>query len=741
MRMTFKNKALFFLIPVLIVISMIYTYVAIQTEKNIMRKEIIKRAEVITTLATKTGELPILSGNPEILRNTAAFLKGLQEIAFVSFYDSKMNLLIHDGIAVSDAPKPIAPGYALAFLEKSDIFDFYAQVYTLKPREDIGIFHEDEPLQQIKENIGWVRIGFSKANMKKAENEIVLKGIMLAVIFAILSGIVVSLLITVVTKPLMSLFGAAKKLEKGEYPEIKITSSDEIGELATAFDKMSLAIRDREQRLTVSERRIRELFERVEHAIFRIDRDGNITETNRKFDDLCGKLDKFCELLVYKADTSCLEKVVSRPMKNIEMRIKDINGGERLVIISIYPEFGRDNIVAGYDGYFVDITEKKKFEEVVMQSQKLESLGMLAGGIAHDFNNILTGVLGYASLLKNIIPETDKTYRYIDTIEKSAKRATNLTHQLLGFARKGKYTIEKFSINYTVSELVSFLKETFDRNITIVFDAEDNLPPVEGDSSQIYQALMNVCLNARDAMSEGGRLYIKTEFYLLHDKKIYDLFQIPQGDYVRISITDTGKGMPMEVKKRIFEPFYTTKGVGKGTGLGLAMVYGIVKNHGGYINVYSEPDLGTCVRIYLPKAEGKVEERKSEKIMETRHKKGTILIIDDEDVMRELSKDILEAYNFDVLLAAHGNEGVRIFSEQKDKIDLVILDMIMPVKGGRQTFKELRAVKSDIKILLCSGYAEEKYFYEMIESGNTFFLQKPFQNTDLINKVEEAITG
>ncbi|MCL4491462.1 MAG: response regulator [Nitrospirae bacterium] len=742
MRLTFKNKALYFMISVLIIVSTVYTYEAINTEKSIMRTEIIKRAEVITTLATKTGELPILSGNPELLKNAAAFLKSTPEVVFVSFYDSKMKELIHDGITVPEPPGSVASGSSVIFFETQDLFDFYAPVFTLRPKEDIDIFQGAENIPQIKDNIGWVRIGFSKADMRRAENRIVFKGVMLAIIFATLSGIIVSILIAIATKPLMLLFSAVKKIEKGEYPEIKgITSSDEIGELAVAFDRMSAAIKDRELRLMRSEKRIRDLFDRVEHAIFRLDKDGNIVETNKNFDEICGGIDKFCSLFVYGRDTSCLQRAASQSIKNVEMRITGSNGNEHTVIMSIYPEFDEGGEIAGYDGYFVNITEKKKFEEVVMQSQKLESLGLLAGGIAHDFNNILTGVLGYSTLLKTVVPENEKIYKYIDTIEKSAKRATNLTQQLLGFARKGKYSIEKFNIDYTLNEMVCFLRETFDRSITIVLDSEENLPPVEGDSNQIYQALMNLCLNARDAMPGGGRLYIKAEFYLLHDRKVYDLFQIPPGEYMRISVTDTGRGMSPDVKKRIFEPFYTTKDVGKGTGLGLAMVYGIVKNHGGYINVYSEPDLGTCMRIYLPKAEGSVEDKRGEKSMGTRPAKGTILIIDDEEVMRELSKDILEAYNFEVLLAIHGNEGIRIFNEHKDRIDLVILDMVMPVKGGRQTFKEIKVIKPDVKVILCSGYAEEKYFYELLEASNTGFLQKPFQSTELLSKVEDALMG
>ncbi len=739
MRLTFRKKALFLIIPILFFVAIVYTCEAVRTEKGIARKEIIKRSEVVTALASKTVELPILSGNAELLKRTASFIKNSPDVAFVSFYDKKENLLIHEGSPFSGRLPLLSSNSPLSFFEDSDFFIFYAPVFTVRASEEIGIFQE-EMAKQTTEKIGWVRIGFSKSTMKETENRIVLRGLMLALIFAAGSSVVVYFLITIATRPLAVLSGAVKRIGEGEYPEIKIKpTGDEIGELAYEFDRMTTAIKDRESKIMESEKKIRDLFERVEHAIFRLDKGGNIIETNRKFDELCGGANRFCGLFASDMEGLRLQKAMSQGIKNSEERLIGRDGSELIVIMSVYPEFDEQGELTGFDGYFVDITEKKRLEETLVQTQKLDSLGMLAGGIAHDFNNILTGVLGYASLLKSTVPETDKMYKYIDIIEKSASRAANLAQQLLGFARKGKYVMTKLSINDLVKELSSFLKETFDRSITIVVDTEENLPPVEGDGNQLYQALMNLCINARDAMPEGGRLYIKTEFYLLHDEKVVDYFQIPPGEYVRVSVTDTGVGMPPDVKKKIFEPFYTTKSIGKGTGLGLAMVYGIIKNHGGYISVYSEPGLGTTVRLYLLKGDGAVEEKRRDKVMNERPKKGTILLIDDEEVVRELGKDILEAYDYEVILAIHGNEGVRMFNEYKDRIDLVILDMVMPEKGGRQAFKEIRSLKPDAKVLICSGYGEEQYFYELFEAGAAGFLQKPFQHTELLSKVEEAM--
>ena len=369
---------------------------------------------------------------------------------------------------------------------------------------------------------------------------------------------------------------------------------------------------------------------------------------------------------------------------NIEVRIVGRDGEELVVLMSVYPEYDGENMLVGFDGHFVDITEKKRLEEALFQTQKLESLGLLAGGVAHDFNNILTGILGYSSLMKNMVPEEEVMYKYLDTIEKSARRAAGLAGQLLGFARKGKYKIETLFINDITNELSSFLRETFDRGIEIVLNTGESLPLIEGDGTQIYQALLNLCINARDAMPEGGKLYIKTDDFILSDRQTADSMQLQPGRYVRICVTDTGTGIEPEVRDRIFEPFFTTKEIGRGTGLGLAMVYGIIKNHGGHIEVHSKQGLGTTIIVCFPATKGLLEEKSKKILKEEKTQQGSILIIDDEEVIRILGKDILEVYGYEVHIAMNGIEGTRIFRENKDRIDLVILEWsCLKRAGGR----------------------------------------------------------
>jgi PAS domain S-box-containing protein len=735
---SFRKKALFVAIPGLIIASIVYTVDAVRTERAIMRQEIGKRAEVLAHLASRIGELPILSGNAELIKNAALLLKDVPEITFVVFYDQNMGLLARGGEPATPVRR-VSSDSPMSIFEEEKYFDIYATVVTVLPKEDISMYQDVGPSEGTREKIGWVRMGFSKAAMIKAQQEIILRGSLFAVVLTAVMGTLVFVLFTIATKPLSALTKALIGVRRGEYPEINIKSDDEAGILAGEYNRMALAVRDRELRLVESEKKLRDLFDRVEHAIFRIDPEGRIVETNKKFIELCGSRGEFCSLFQSEQEGQRKEHALKGTLVNCEERLDGPDGKELIVMMSLYPKFDGEGGVLGFDGYFVDITEKKKLEESLMQAQKLDSLGLLAGGVAHDFNNILTGILGYASLVKAKTPEADPVHKYMETIEKSATRAAGLAKQLLGFARKGKYKIEKTSMNTIARELADFMKETFDRNITITLNTEDNIPLVEGDSTQLYQALLNLCINSRDAMPEGGRLFIKTEFKQLQSERVADVFHIPAGEYITTTVTDSGVGISPEVKKKIFDPFFTTKESGKGTGLGLAMVYGIIKNHGGYVDVYSEEGVGTTVRIYLPTAEGVSTEYEKFTIDPLTDKKGIILIIDDEEMVRRSVADILTAYSYEVLTANDGIEGVRVFQANRHKIVLVILDMIMPEMSGKQTFKEIREISPDIKVLLCSGYGQEQYFHELFEAGADSFLQKPFHHSELLRKVADTM--
>lgn len=746
MKLTFRIKAVLYFSPIIVCLSLVYTWLSIDTQRHLLRTEIIERGETLAVTAAKSAELPILSENHDLLQAVSKSLQRIKHVPFVTLYNLELKELVHAGkVKGSKPPKALASESLTVTLEQHDFFEFFAPVFSLRASTDIDVFHESPSAKESQELIGWVQIGLSKEVITKAEKRVISEGLVFAVVFTIGFIILVIGLINVATRPLTALFDAVKGLREGEYPEIKgVNSNDEIGLLAQEFGRMTSAIKDREQRLRDSEKRVKELFSRVDHAIFQLDHEFNIIEANKVFLRHCGEV-KNLSAIFRREQRELIKTASAGALINKEETLIDRLGNELYVIMSLYPERDDEARITGYDGYFVDITVRKHLERTLFQAQKLDSLGLLAGGIAHDFNNILTGIMGYSTLLKSVLtPASGEAFRFLDNIDKSAGRAANLTKQLLGFARLGKFEIRAVNVNDLVVELREFLRETFNRSISVTLRIAPYLPSVMADANQIYQTILNLCINARDAMPDGGRLLLKTEHCVFDRPGADDTVEIPKGQYVRLVVADTGMGMPPEVKSRIFEPFYTTKGIGKGTGLGLSMSYGIIQNHGGFIAIHTLPDLGTSFHIYLPEMteeDGDDITKPETKDMGSEPARKTILLIDDEEVVRELCRDILEAYDYRVLLAPHGGEGVRIFAEQKDAIDLVILDMIMPKKNGRETFHEIRRIRPGAKVLLCSGFGDEHTFKELLDAGATRLVRKPFGYTELVAAVEDVLAG
>jgi PAS domain S-box-containing protein len=394
--------------------------------------------------------------------------------------------------------------------------------------------------------------------------------------------------------------------------------------------------------------------------------------------------------------------------------------------------------LAGLLGVTRDITEKMQLQHQFFQAQKMESIGTLAGGIAHDFNNLLGGILGYASLMKAKLSKNHQAFSYADTIEKSANRAAELTAQLLAFARGGKYEPKVVNFNSIVDETLEIIGRTFNKSIEIRVFLGESIPTVEADAGQIQQVLMNLCVNARDAMTDGGNLTIETYEETLTAEQAESHAEAQPGSYIVLSVADSGVGMDRETMKRIFEPFYTTKEKGKGTGLGLSMVYGVVKNHGGHVHVSSEPGKGSKFKVYLP-ASGKSETRDTNYRQMTRGGNELILVVDDEEVVRALAKDALESYGYRVLLAKDGEEAIDIYREKDGGLGLVIIDMVMPKLGGRETFLKLRELNPNVKAILATGYSLSGEANEILRSGVMGFIQKPFQLDELLAKVRTVL--
>jgi PAS domain S-box-containing protein len=385
-----------------------------------------------------------------------------------------------------------------------------------------------------------------------------------------------------------------------------------------------------------------------------------------------------------------------------------------------------------------DVTERKELEGRLLQAQKMEAVGTLAGGIAHDFNNIIQAILGYTSLLKGRVGETES--RQVEAIERAGIRAGELTRQLLGFARKGKLEVTPTAMNGVVEKVVAMIRPTFDRSIEIRTGLEGDLPSVEGDAGQLEHTLLNLCINARDAMPGGGTLRIETGRVSLLTPETYGTAKAPPGTYVSLNVSDTGTGIPAENLSRIFEPFFTTKEPGKGSGMGLAMVYGIVKNHGGWIDARSAFGRGTTFRILLPASpEATAAPAATPRQELPAGGTETILFVDDEESLRLLAKEMLGSLGYTILTARNGVEALARYSEQRGEIALVILDLIMPEMGGVETFRRLREIDPEARVLVSSGYAGDERPETLLPEGVAGFLQKPYRLGALAAAIRRAL--
>jgi nitrogen-specific signal transduction histidine kinase/CheY-like chemotaxis protein len=402
-----------------------------------------------------------------------------------------------------------------------------------------------------------------------------------------------------------------------------------------------------------------------------------------------------------------------------------------------------DGQAVGFRGVLRDVSERKqteeerrKLESQLQMAQKMESIGTLAGGIAHDFNNILMGIQGNASLMLLKIDSSHPNFEKAKNIERYVQNGTELTKQLLGFARRGKYNVKTTDLNDTIEKSSALFART-KKEIQVHTRLASDIWSVEIDRGQIDQALLNLYINAGQAMPDGGDLYLETENVEL-DHNYVKPYKVEPGKYVKITVADTGFGIDKANRKRIFEPFFTTKEMGRGTGLGLASVYGIIKNHGGYINVYSEINQGTTFTIYLPASEKTVPAEK-ESTVAIMKGTGTILLIDDEDMIIDTGEQLLKELGYSVLIARSGSDAIEVYKHNHKTIDLVVMDMIMPGMGGGDAFDRLKEINPEAKVLLSSGYSINGQATKIIERGCDGFIQKPFNMKQLSEKIHNII--
>lgn len=530
----------------------------------------------------------------------------------------------------------------------------------------------------------------------------------------------------------------------------------EIRRMAECFENMSLAITERQNEISESRDSLRITLQSIGDAVISTDISGRVQMLNIVAEKMTGwsmerSVDKdIAEVL------KIMDPKTKKPLENPVRSAVKLSGvvpfpsdsimispeGHELNVSGICsPIRSRDGRVVGAVLVFRDITQSKRMEEQLHQSRKMDVIGQLAGGVAHDFNNMLGGIIGNAELLSFALPADSNLRKYVDTIIKGSERAADLTKKLLAFSRKAKVVTTPIDIHEQIRSAIALLERSIDPRIKIILRLDATSSIVASDPTLLQNAFLNLAINARDAMPEGGSLTFATSNILLdHEYCSSQPYKIEPGMYLEIGISDTGVGMSKEVLSKVFEPFFTTKPVGQGTGLGLAAVYGTVKDHQGSINVYSETGLGTVFKIYLP-----VDTSSSECFVQGEEslscfKTGCVLVVDDEAIIRSTAQALLSSLGYDVLLASDGDEALDIFFMEKERISAILLDIVMPKMSGREVYLHIREIDGEVPIIFSSGFSSEGIVGDLMDLGAAAFIQKPYRQSALGKVLNDVLS-
>ena len=580
----------------------------------------------------------------------------------------------------------------------------------------------------------------------------------------VLSLVLLILFLMRITKPIGYLTEVAGKIADGELEhEIELRTTDEVGQLANVFDKMRLSIMKQLDELNneVIERKQTEknllvTLNSIGDAVISTDNNGCIVHMNPvaleltgwEFSKAVGKpLLEVFNIINLETKEQCaspVEKVLETGdivnlAKYTGLISKD--GETYRVADSGSPIRNEQGEILGVVLVFRDVTEQYKLEDQLRQSDKMQAVGQLAGGIAHDFNNMLGGIIGATEILKAHLDGSKQASEIYGIIINAADRAAELTQQLLAFSRSKKIASTAVELHTIIQDSVSLLKRTIDKSVKIILKLDAGVEVITGDPAQLQNIIINLSINASHAMPDGGSLIISTRNIFLDDAYCRSSnFDLIVGEYIELEVRDTGCGIPAEYLARIFEPFFTTKKEGKGTGLGLSAVYGSVLQHHGAIKIYSEVGEGTVFNIFFP-VSSKEQHLQIPQAQITEPGEGTILVVDDEPIMRATAEAILQDVGYTVLLAENGKKGIEVYLQNQAEIDLIVLDMIMPVMNGKESFARIKEIDPEIKIILASGFSKDEDIERMKKKDLCAFISKPYRSTELAGVVAEVLHG
>ena len=579
---------------------------------------------------------------------------------------------------------------------------------------------------------------FFQTNVLRRKVEIV------SAILAVLAIGCSLLLAQLVSRPMNQLSDRARLLQAGDYDSaVPIRGPSEVRTFARTFEAMARSLKDSHMALVKSTEQIGNILESINEGFFAFDREWTCTYVNEKAVALTGvprvellgkKLHDLVPSAVNGRERARIHRATT---ENIPVHFEHYHEPlDAWFEVSAYPS--RDGVAM----FLRDVTERKRFQERFQQTQKLESLGLLAGGIAHDFNNLLTGIIGNTSIVLEEVPPENPMHTSLQDVASAAGRASALTQQLLAYAGKGRFVVEPLDLSALVRETSNLIKTSIPMSVELRLQLANDLPAIEGDASQIQQLVMNLVLNGAEAIGEcnTGVVVVTTGTQMVNEAYIQQKLtggEIAPGNYVLLDVSDTGCGMSEATVARIFDPFFTTKFAGRG--LGLAAATGIVRGHRGALKVHSVPDKGTSFRVLFPISKGKPNRERGDFNEEDLKGSGTILIIDDEEIVRRAARSALEHYGYTVVVSGSGRDGLELLAKLDYAVDLVVLDMTMPGMSGEETLKHLRSIRPELLVILSSGYNEADATRRLTGKGLAGFIQKPYSAPRLAQQIKIAL--
>jgi PAS domain S-box-containing protein len=747
-------------------ISLSFTAFFINRQGNSMKDALIRNGRLLSKLLAHNSRIGVFSENKELLNDPIDGVIQQEDVLKVSLYNEKGELLLERAKPGINMPGKrqgedaslnaeifrIIKEKSLTYTSEYDEWlEFWSPVVSVSNYSTDSLFFNSDTSGKKEKIIGFARIAVDKRPLFKRLNTLLINSSVIGFILLIIGSVFVYLLIKSITGPLNRLTEGVKMLGRGEVVEkLPEETSDEIGKLAIAFNNMSASLRNRESALKESEEKYRQLFELESDAIFLIeDKTGAILEVNLTASRLYG----------YSRDELLGMNEADLLLAIPEDYTQTIGGHNSY--IPVYHHRKKDGAVfpvetsvthLSWQGNDVrisavrDITERVRAEEEqaklegrLRQAQKMEAIGTLAGGIAHDFNNVLGIIVVNAELVMYDIPEENQAHENLEEILKACLRARDMVRQILAFSRKDEARTKLVMVVPLLKESVKQFRSTVPENIEILQDIHVENDIIMADTTQIHQILMNLYSNAAYALKKtGGIITVSLDNIDIVGEKKPELPLLSPGKYLKLSVRDTGEGIPHDILDRIFEPYFTTKKFGEGTGMGLAIAHGIIKSHGGIITVESEPGKGAVFNIYFPVIEADI---RIEEEYEMFCPVGTerILFVDDEKPISDAMNLILSRLGYKVTSGTDSLAALKLFRENSGSFDLMITDLIMPNMTGVELSKEVSSIRPDMPIILCTGYSEMIDDEMISQAGIRYRTSKPLVMSEMANIIREAL--